>query len=221
VSGVKALEKLKRVSQIHTAKDIKQLSLAQFPGTHCPLFGVALTAGYVSDLFVLVVGSDECTYYTKSFSIDRKNGIAGLEDNFLSFALDKDDVVFGCQEKLQEAVVEIDRRYRPRAILLVTTCILELIGEDLAALIYSVQEHVQAKLLLVKTEHFKCDSHIPGIERTLEIVAELMEKQPLKEKTVNILGHRYSGVEDTELLKLLQAKGVRINMVLPSMCSVD
>lgn len=221
MSGVKALEKLKRVSQIHTAKDIKQLSLAQFPGTHCPLFGVALTAGYVSDLFVLVVGSDECTYYTKSFSIDRKNGIAGLEDNFLSFALDKDDVVFGCQEKLQEAVVEIDRRYRPRAILLVTTCILELIGEDLAALIYSVQEHVQAKLLLVKTEHFKCDSHIPGIERTLEIVAELMEKQPLKEKTVNILGHRYSGVEDTELLKLLQAKGVRINMVLPSMCSVD
>lgn len=221
MSALKALEKLKRVSQISTAKDIKQLSLAQFPGTHCPLFGVALTAGYINELFVLVVGSDECTYYTKSFNIDRENGIAGLEDNFLSFTLNKDDVVFGCQEKVREAVIQIDRRYRPKAILLVTTCILEVIGEDLAALIYAVREQVQAKLVLVKTEHFKCNSHIPGIERTLEVMAEFMEEQPLQEKTVNILGHRYSGVEDTELLKLLQARGVRVSMVLPSSCSID
>ncbi|UNC93076.1 nitrogenase component 1 [Candidatus Contubernalis alkaliaceticus] len=215
------LESLNRVSKINTAKDIKQLSHAQFPGTHCPLFGVALTAGYINGLFALVVGTDECSYYTKSFIIDRKNGTEGLSDNFLSFAVNQDDVVFGCHDKLQETVIKIDQQYRPKAILLVTTCILEVIGEDLKALIYSVKEKVQAKLVLVKTEHFKCNSHIPGIERTLEALVQLMEEQPVKERTINLLGHRYNGAEETELVKLLQSRGVQIHTVLPSRCSID
>ncbi len=216
-----SLDKLKKVSQIETAKDIKQLSNAQFPGTHCPLFGVALTSGYIKDLYTLVVGTDECTYYTKTFAMERSNSDAAMEDNFLSFAIDQDDVVFGCQEKLEKAILHIDRKYRPKAILLVTTCVLEVIGEDFEAIIYSIQDQVEARLMVVHTEHFKCNSHIPGIERTLEALIHLMEKQPVRSGTINILGHRYSGVEDTELLKLLQSKGIEINVVLPSSCSIE
>lgn len=215
------LDQLKRVSEIETAKDIKQLSNAQFPGTHCPLFGVALTAGYVKDLYTLVVGTDECTYYTKTFTMERSNSVEGLEDNFLSFAINKDDVVFGCQEKLEKAIKKIDKEYAPKAILLVTTCVLEIIGEDFEAIVYSIQKEVNAKLMVVHTEHFKCNSHIPGIERSLEALLELMENQPIQENAINILGHRYDGVENTELLKLLQNKGIEINLVIPSSCSVD
>ncbi|WP_051569388.1 nitrogenase component 1 [Alkaliphilus transvaalensis] len=215
------LDKLKKVSETETAKDIKQLSHAQFPGTHCPLFGVALTAGYVKDLFTLVVGTDECTYYTKTFTMERSNSIEGLEDNFLSFAINQDDVVFGCQEKLEKAIKKIDQEYKPKAILLVTTCVLEIIGEDFEAIVYAIQDEVKAKLMVVHTEHFKCNSHIPGIERSLEALIELMEEQPTKENAINIIGHRYDGVENTELLKLLQSKGIEINLVLPSSCSVD
>lgn len=215
------LDKLKRVSEIETTKDIKQLSHAQFPGTHCPLFGVALTAGYVKDLYTLVVGTDECTYYTKTFTMERSNSIEGLEDNFLSFTINKDDVVFGCQEKLEKAIKKIDKQYAPKAILLVTTCVLEIIGEDFEAIIYSMQEEVNAKLMVVHTEHFKCNSHIPGIERSLEALVELMEDQLIKENAINILGHRHDGVENTELLNLLQNKGIEINLVIPSSCSVD
>ena len=216
-----SLDKLKKVSQIETAKDIKQLSNAQFPGTHCPLFGVALTSGYIKDLYTLVVGTDECTYYTKTFAMERSSSDDAMEDNFLSFAINQDDVVFGCQEKLEEAILHVDKKYKPKAILLVTTCVLEVIGEDFEAIVYSIQDQVEAKLLVVHTEHFKCNSHIPGIERTLEALTNLMEKQVVKAGTINILGHRYSGVEDTELLKLLQAKGIDINVVLPSSCSIE
>lgn len=215
------LDKLKRVSEIESAKDIKQLSYAQFPGTHCPLFGVALTAGYVKDLFTLVVGTDECTYYTKSFTMERSNSIDGLEDNFLSFAINQSDVVFGCQDKLEKAIKKIDKEYAPKAILLVTTCVLEIIGEDFEAIIFSIQNEVNAKLMVVHTEHFKCNSHIPGIERSLEALIDLMEGQPIKEKSINILGHRYDGVENTELLRLIKDNGIEINLVLPSSCSVD
>jgi len=216
-----SLDKLNRVSQIETAKDIKQLSKAQFPGTHCPLFGVALTSGYIKDLYTLVVGTDECTYYTKTFAMERSSGETGMEDNFLSFAINQDDVVFGCQEKLEEAILYIDKKYKPKAILLVTTCVLEVIGEDFEAIVYSIQDQVEAKLLVVHTEHFKCNSHIPGIERTLEALIGLMEKQEPIDGTINILGHRYSDIEETELMRLLKKKGINTNVVLPSSCGIE
>lgn len=215
-----SLDKLKKISQIETAKDIKQLSNAQFPGTHCPLFGVALTAGYVKDLIALVVGTDECTYYTKTFTMDRQYDDS-QGDNFLSFAINQDDVVFGCGKKIEEAVLEIEKKYSPKAIMLVTTCVLEVIGEDFEAIVYSLEDKVKGKLLVVHTEHFKCNSHIPGIERTLESLGGLMEKQRIKENTVNILGPRYNGVENTELMRLLKSKNISINLVLPSRCTID
>jgi nitrogenase molybdenum-cofactor synthesis protein NifE len=48
-----------------------------------------------------------------------------------------------------------------------------------------------------------------------------MEEQQVKEKSVNILGHRYDGIENTELLILLKSKGIEINLVLPSSCSIE
>lgn len=216
-----ALNSLKKVSEIHDARDIKQLSHAQFPGTHCPLFGVALTAGYVNDLMVLVTGTDECAYYTKGFSISRQSADQAMNDNIFSFALKQEDVVFGCQEKLEEALLYLDKHYHPKAILIATTCVLEVIGEDFEALIYALKDRISAKLLVVHTEHFKCNSHIPGIERTLECLSDLMEPQHRLDNCVNLLGHRYEGIYDTELVRLLTSKGIEVHMVLPSSCSAD
>ena len=214
------LSGLKRISQIETAKDIRPLSLAQFPGTHCPLFGVALTAGYIRDMIVLIVGTDECTYYTKNFNINRRATDSAMQDNFLSFAINQDDVVFGCAEKLRAVVRDIDKAYAPQAILLVTTCVLEVIGEDFNALAAELQDEVAAKLLVVRTEHFKCNSHIPGIERCLTALGELMVKSTVVPHTVNILGHRYPGILDTELMRLLVNQGIAINIAIPSASSV-
>lgn len=51
------LESLNRLSEIETDQDIKSLSHAIFPGTHCPLFGVALTASYIKNMTVIVIGT--------------------------------------------------------------------------------------------------------------------------------------------------------------------
>ena len=51
------LDILNRLSEINDDKDIKSLSHAIFPGTHCPLFGVALTASYIKNMALVVVGT--------------------------------------------------------------------------------------------------------------------------------------------------------------------
>jgi nitrogenase molybdenum-cofactor synthesis protein NifE len=99
--------------------------------------------------------------------------------------------------------------------------VLEVIGEDFEAVVFNIQDQVNAKLLVVHTEHFKCNSHIPGIERTLTALKDLMQEQAVVPGTVNILGHRYEGVEKTELLQLLKSKGITVNLVIPSSCGVD
>ena len=94
------LDILNRLSEIEVDKDIKGLSHAIFPGTHCPLFGVALTASYIEDVAMLVVGTSECTYYTKVFSNGRQHG----KDEVYSLVLKEKDVVFGAEKKVKEAL---------------------------------------------------------------------------------------------------------------------
>ena len=97
------LDILKRLNEIKEDKDIKSLSHAVFPGTHCPLFGVALTASYIKNMPLVVVGTSECTYYTKNFAYHRQHG----KDSVYSVAIKENDVVFSAEKKVKNAVKQI------------------------------------------------------------------------------------------------------------------
>ena len=210
------LDILNRLSEINNDKDITSLSHAIFPGTHCPLFGVALTASYINNLALVVVGTSECTYYTKNFAYHRQHG----RDKVYSLALDEKDVVFGAQNKVEKAIKDIIQIENPEAIMIVTTCVPELIGEDYSSIEFSLQNEIDIPVFVVNTEHFKCNSHIPGMSRALKSLISVMENSKVKDG-VNILGHRQKNVENTELVKILNENNVKINTVIPSKCSID
>ena len=210
------LDILNRLDEINEDKDIKSLSHAIFPGTHCPLFGVALTASYIKNMPLVVVGTSECTYYTKNFAYHRQHG----RDKVYSLALDEKDVVFGAQNKVEKAIKDIIQIENPEAIMIVTTCVPELIGEDYSSIEFSLQNEIDIPVFVVNTEHFKCNSHIPGMSRALKSLSSVMENSKVKDG-VNILGHRQKNVENTELVKILNENNVKINTVIPSKCSID
>ncbi|MGL5148972.1 MAG: nitrogenase component 1 [Clostridium sp.] len=210
------LEVLNKLQDINEDKDIKALSHAIFPGTHCPLFGVALTASYIDDLYMLVVGTSECTYYTKNFSHNRQKG----KDRVYSLVLKEKEVIFGAENKVKEACIEIYKREQPKGIMIVTTCVPELIGEDYNGLVNSIEEETGINIFVVSTEHYKCNSHIPGMKRALSSLITAMDKNEDK-SGINILGHRDTFVENTELVKLLKNKGIEINTIIPSSCNLE
>ena len=209
------LESLNRLSEIKTDQDIKSLSHAIFPGTHCPLFGVALTASYVKNMTMIVIGTSECTYYTKNFAYHRQKG----KDSVYSLVLDDKEVVFGAVAQVERAVKEIIEIEHPDAVMLVTTCVPELIGEDYSSIPYTLEEEVGIPIFVVNTEHFKCNSHIPGMSRALKSLSHAMEKVEVQEG-VNIIGHRQDKVEETELVQLLKKYDVQIQTVIPSSCTI-
>ena len=210
------LDILNKLSEINDDKDIKSLSHAIFPGTHCPLFGVALTASYIKNMALVVVGTSECTYYTKNFAYHRQNG----NDKVYSLALDEKDVVFGAQNKVEKAIKEIIELEEPEAVMIVTTCVPELIGEDYSSIEFSLQDEVDIPIFVVNTEHFKCNSHIPGMSRALKSLSSVMVNNDFKDG-VNILGHRQKNVESTELVQILKEHNIKINTVITSKCTIE
>ncbi|MGX9757046.1 nitrogenase component 1 [Clostridioides difficile] len=209
------LNVLNRLKDIVYDKDIKSLSYAVFPGTHCPLFGVVLTASYIKNMALVIVGTNECTYYSKNFAYHRQSG----QDSVYSVVLKDKDIVFGAEKKVIEAVKYVSEVEKFDAIMIVTTCVPELIGEDYNALSEELEEMIGVPVLAVNTEHYTCNSHIIGMTRALKSLSSVMENYTNK-KGINILGHRQENVEDTELVKLLYKEGVKINCVIPSKCTI-
>ena len=207
---------VKRLSEVNGRRDIMPLSWVTYPGTHCPLFGAAITVRQMKNAVMLVIGTEECTYYTKSLSLVYGE-YGGLDGRCLSFVMDKHDVTFGCQDKLKKAVEELVKEYAPEAVFLITTCVPEMTGEDIDSVADGLWNAYNIPFLTVHTDHFRCDGHLSGIQNVWAACAKMMEPC-VQEEGVNLLGKKAG---NSELASFLNAAGVRVRLSLPSDCSLE
>lgn len=210
------VEKLNKLSKVKKYKDIKSISHALFPGAHCPLFGAAMISSQVEDMEVIVVGTDECTFYTQAFVINRLS----QNNNYWSYSMQESDIVFGSFDKVCESIEYVYNLKKPKAIMIISTCIPEIIGDNFDSVAVKMKKELNIPILVVKTEHFTCNNHIVGIETTLSSFHELMYPQNKVEKRINILGHRFGNLESSELYKLLSKYGYKFNLTLPSKTNI-
>lgn len=218
MDGNELLGRLNRLSRVQTIKDIPQLTTALFPGTHCPLMGAAMIAGGIKDCLLVIVGTDECSYYTKSLTLSNRYG--GINGRCVSVVLNSHDVTFGSAESMHKAFKEIVAEYRPKCVMLVTTCVIEVIGDDYDAIAEELTKQYSIPVMAVHTEHFKCEDHFPGFERAITACQSIMQPQEC-DGSVNVLGQRFGDFADTELYALLTKSGVKIGVQLPSGCTSD
>lgn len=216
--GNKILSRLTRLSEVKTMKQVQPLTYSLFPGYHCPLLGAMLTVKEIEESVMLVIGPDECGLYTKMATSSSGMKPRGCE--IFSVVLDQHDVTFGCQEKLNEAMDELMEEYAPKAVYLVTTCVVEVIGDDIEAMAEHYMDQYGIPVIVVHAENFKTDDHLPGIEHTLDVSLEVMEEQDT-ENCVNVLGLRLGDFEKTEVYRVLKTLGVETHMNLPGKTSVE
>lgn len=219
MDGKKLMEKMKRLRDVETIKEVKSLSAAMFPGTHCPLMGAAMAVRGIKGSLMMIIGTDECAYYTKHMTLHSED-FGGLMGRVVSVTLDSHDVTFGCVKKVEEAFKEVVDEYKPTAVFLVTTCVVEIIGDDFDATAEALSATYGIPVMAVHTEHFKCENHMPGIERTITACLPMMERRPC-DGSVNLLGQRMGNFEETELSRVLRDAGVKVNLQLPCGCTVD
>ena len=220
INSIDIINKLSKLGDITNMKDVKPLTYASFPGSHCPLFGSALLLKEIKDAIFVVIGTDECSYYTKQMTM-RSEVYGGIDGRCVSIILNQHDITFGCQKKIESAFIELMEEYNPNAVFLITTCVVELIGDDVESLGESLGEEYGIPVVTVHTEHFKSENHIIGLERTLSACIGIMQKKAKSENiSVNIIGQRSGKFEESELGQVLNNANIDINLMLPG-CTVE
>ena len=209
-------------------------------GSICLLLVALAILDSLPETVVLVHGAVGCGSCAHSQNANTRSGGAarfgqGKDAIWLSTALNEVDVISGAEGKLKEAILEADRRYRPKSLAVVSGCVPGLIGDDIDSVILEVQPQVSARLLPVHCEGFKTriwatayDAVYHGIGRSLleernpdparaPLTAEAEQAQRVEQerlgRTVNLMNVSSMGrVDELELERLLQALGLEANL---------
>lgn len=210
---MKELAHVKKLSAVKSGKAIKFLSPAVCPGCHCPMRMASLAAAEITGLSSLLVGMPECATHVRLFN-PKSEGRCG-ELHWL-YVMDRDEVVFGCRKGLVDALHEMDKA-GAKAILLIATCVPELIGEDMEGIIHEVQPQISARITYVMLGQFKNFSYPPGYWKTLQAIGGLMSPHVTDRKRINILGRRpdEDHIPMPSLLSALEEKNLSLRYLAP------
>lgn len=198
---------------------IKFLTPAVSPGNHCPMRIASVIVEDIEGLSSLLVGMQECTTHSRLFS-PKPEGKHG-ELHWL-YVLDSHEVVFGCRDGLIDALRKIDKA-GAKAILLIVTCVPELIGEDIEGIICEVQPELSARITFVTLGQFKNISYPPGSWKTIEALGRLMDVKERDSNCVNVLGRapEEEHISMPSLLPALTEKGISLRYIAPGASLTD
>ncbi|WP_414151671.1 nitrogenase component 1 [Acetobacterium carbinolicum] len=218
--------RLNRLSEINHNKDIYGASAAISCGVFCPTFGVAVAAPLIREAAVLVVGTAECTWYARNSCIYHSEE-PGYE-RFFAGVFEDTDIIFGSRDGILTALLQIAKDPRIRFIFLVSTCIPEIIGEDLEAIGQAAEKECGIPILPIHVAHYdrNCNEFGVAVSQTMKAMVRLMKPQTVKPGTVNLLGRNFhAGIEgslkDSELLGLLTQNGITLHLIIPEPCNIE
>ena len=120
----------------------------------CVFCGSRVVLYPIADALHLVHGPIGCAAYTWDI---RGALSSGPELHRLSFSTDlqERDVIFGGEEKLYKALIELIDRYQPNAAFVYSTCIVGIIGDDLESVCKRVGREKGIPVIPVQSEGFK------------------------------------------------------------------
>lgn len=150
---------------------------------------------------------------------------------WLSTNLNERDVVGGGEEKLTQAILEADRRYRPASIIVVSSCVPGIIGDDIDGVAARLQPQVNGVILPVHCEGFKTKIMATAYDAIYHAISRNLLQPPVenysitdyeweqarekirRSKLVNLLNVSSMGpADEQELTRLLNALGLEVNI---------
>ncbi|MDR2755376.1 MAG: hypothetical protein LBC20_06685 [Planctomycetaceae bacterium] len=208
-------------------------------GTICQLLPATAILTSLQDCVVIVHGAVGCGGAVHALGASVRLGQFNSGDKnpkgalWLSTNLNENDVVSGGEEKLKRTIVEADKRYRPSAIIVLSTCVPGIIGDDIDGVADALKEQVSATLLPIHCEGFKTkimataydaifhsflrnmmdgkdETEFRVYDNEIAVTAEKLRRRRL----VNLLNiSSMTGPDQKELMRLLSKLGLEVNML--------
>lgn len=194
-------------------------------GSICLLLPALGIINSLPDTAVLIHGAVGCGTVTHSQNCIVRMGSAarhGKARDVLWFttALQELDVVNGGERRLEDAIREIDREHSPKFLVVVTTCIPGIIGDDVDTLVERIAPEIKARMLPVHCEGFKTSIWATAYDAVYHTIGRNLLEPPEGELTsgpnprlVNLMNVSSMGRPDElELERLLRALGLEVNI---------
>ena len=209
---------VKRLSEISDGTDIFELQSCIYPGGHCPLFGVHLTLQHMAGVAMLVVGTADCGFYAYK-TMHNFTDDGGRGARIYSCVLEEADVIHGCGDGLKPVLRKLDRDPEIRMIVVITSCVVELTGDDIGGIVQEVKKECRTPISVIRTENFKTADYLQGVEQALASVTHLLTPSERVPRSFSVLGPRFRGITQNSIIRWLLSDGYDLRAEFP--CNTD
>lgn len=127
--------------------------------------------------------------------------------------IDENNVIFGGEAKLYEAILELASRYRPAAIFVYATCVTAMIGDDIEQVCAAAAEKVDIPVVPVETPGFLGDKNIGNRlagEKLLKYVIGTAEPKTRTPYDINLIGEYNIAGDLWGIQPIFEKLGVKI-----------
>lgn len=188
----------------------------------CVFCGSRVVLYPIADALHLIHGPIGCAAYTWDI---RGALSSGPQLHRMSFSTDlqENEVIFGGEPKLYRALTELIDRYNPKAAFVYSTCIVGIIGDDVAAVCKKVAREQDIPVMAVHSEGFK-GTKKDGYQAACDAMFQLVgtgATDEIASTSINILGEFNIGGEAWMIKKYYQQMGVDVVSVMTGDGRVD
>lgn len=188
----------------------------------CVFCGSRVVLYPIADALHLIHGPIGCAAYTWDI---RGALSSGPELHRMSFSTDlrERDVIFGGEKKLEAALSELIDTYRPKAAFVYSTCIVGIIGDDVAAVCRKVETAKGIPVLPVHSEGFK-GTKKDGYKAACDALFKLVgtgATADIAPVSINILGEFNIGGEAWLIKRYYEEMGVQVVSIMTGDGRVD
>ncbi len=181
----------------------------------CVFCGSRVVLYPIADALHLVHGPIGCAAYTWDI---RGALSSGPELHRMSFSTDlqETDVIYGGEKRLYAALTQLIDQYQPKAAFIYATCIVGIIGDDVAAVCSRVSREKGIPVLPVHSEGFK-GTKKDGYRAACDAMFKLVGREDTADVSpfsINILGEFNIGGEAWIIRKYYEKMGVQVVSVM-------
>lgn len=184
----------------------------------CPLDGAYLTLSKIGSLVILFHSPPGCStglrlLWGGAYSL---KSIAGtqIESNCITLCtnMNERDIIYGGNEKLRKAILDIRKRYAPEHLVVLSSCCPGIIGDDIQGVIEQIKMEHGMNIGWLDTSGFKSWYWPNGYDLAHQYIVEHLIDEPEKvcDDVVNIIPYgNASRADEIECGRLLEGMGLK------------
>ncbi|CVK20192.1 nitrogenase iron-molybdenum cofactor biosynthesis protein NifE [Sporomusa sphaeroides] len=181
----------------------------------CVYCGARVVLNPVTDAIHLVHGPVGCASYTWDIRGSLSSG-SELYRNSFSTDLREQDIIFGGEKKLAGTIDDLVAKYRAKLVFVYSTCIVGVIGDDLAAVCKAAADRHNIEVIPVESSGFignKSAGYRAACEALLKIIDPVDRHDAAASFAINYLGDFNLAGEAWIIKDYLARMGIKVNAV--------